>query len=633
MNETEKASTSISSAPDAQRGHFPANGIPNSSGEFEIIAISAGEGNGWRFQEDVLRSALPLFDEVQCFVDHLMPGKDARHSIRDLAGILHEPRWDENAKAVCCRLKPFGPGAELLAEIGTAVLADPTLRSNVGFSADLGFNASGADVTELKKVYSVDLVVNPARGGAFKALLDQFSRHKETGAREARQSFSSNGETENAELRHALLDEALRASRLPTVAADRIRSKFALSDFTPRQLQAEIEDERAYVSALTGRNAVHGVPPMAGSLRMMNETDEISAALHDLLGAERPAQLAGLQSAKLSGIREFYTRVTGDVDFHGGFYPDRAQFAISADLPGILKNALNKLVVQRWNELGRSGYRWWEPLVTVEHFNNLQAIHGILVGEVNLLPTVNEGQPYTQLGVKESNETGNWTKYGGYLGLTIEMFERDDTLRLRQFPQKLATAGLRRISALVASVFKDNNGTGPALSDGKKVFDAAHANLGTAPLSADSWEAASAAIYHQPLLVPTGSDPAIQAVDARYLVVPRSLRLTAERILYPTLTFAPSIHSENLQRGNPGDVIVCPEFSDPNDWAAVADPTLVPAIFIGERFGLLPEIYIADGQVSGALFTHDEVRIKARHFLSVFTADYRPLFKSNVPNA
>ena len=65
---------------------------------------------------------------------------------------------------------------------------------------------------------------------------------------------------------------------------------------------------------------------------------------------------------------------------------------------------------------------------------------------------------------------------------------------------------------------------------------------------------------------------------------------------------------------------------------AVADPLLAPAIYIGERFGIMPEIYIADNQLSGALFTNDEVRIKARHFLSVFVADYRPLYKANAVN-
>ena len=620
---------------DQRRETFPVVGTPESGGDFEIVAISAGEGNGWKFSEDVLRRSLALFDEAQCFIDHLQPGAAARHSVRDLAGILREPRWDERTKAICCRLTPLGPAAELLKRVGAAVLAEPDIRSNVGFSADLGFSADGRVVTELKRVYSVDLVVNPARGGAFKAALEKLSLANGGEFDSLRDAFSVRGEEPEREtdtekkLCAALLDESLRAARLPAPVGDRIHAKFAGTVFSPEALRAEIEDASVMLSAMTGREAVRGVSP-AASVRMTDGTDEMTAALHDLLGAERPTELSGIRTARLSRIREFYTLVTGDVDFHGGYDPNRAQFATTADLPGILKNALNKLIVQRWDELGRSGYRWWEPIVTVEHFNNLQTISGVLVGEINLLPSVNEGAPYAPLGVKESSESGSWTKYGGYLGLTIEMFERDDTLRLRQFPQKLATAGLRRISALVAAVFTDNAGTGPTLADGKNVFDAAHHNSGTEPLSAEAWEKASAAIYNQPLLIPTGGVQPKQAVDARYLIVPRGLRLTAERILYPTLAYAPTIHSENLQRGHQGDVLTCPEFSDANDWAAVADPKLTPAIFIGERFGLLPEIYIADGQVSGALFTHDEVRIKARHFLSVFTADHRPLYKSNV---
>ena len=58
---------------------------------------------------------------------------------------------------------------------------------------------------------------------------------------------------------------------------------------------------------------------------------------------------------------------------------------------------------------------------------------------------------------------------------------------------------------------------------------------------------------------------------------------------------------------------------------------MAPGIILGERFGLLPEIFIADGELNGALFTNDELRMKVRHWVSVFVADYRPLYKANVP--
>ena len=311
----------------------------------------------------------------------------------------------------------------------------------------------------------------------------------------------------------------------------------------------------------------------------------------------------------MSGIRELYTMMTGDYDFHGGYCAERARFSAAADLPGILKNALNKLIAQRWDELGASGYRWWEKVVTVEHFENLQDVTGILVGEMDLLPTVNEGAAYQPLDVTDSPEVSSWNKYGAYIGLTIEMFERDDTLRLRQYPFKLATAGLRRISSLVANVFTANSGAGPLMADGKNVFDSTRGNLGSSALSGAAWEAASSAIWNQSMLAASGASAPKLAVDARYLIVPRSLRLTAQRVLYPSLAYEADITSENLQRGQFGDVITCPEFSENSNWAAVADPAIAPAIYIGERFGLMPEIYIADNQVSGALFTNDEIRV------------------------
>ena len=63
----------------------------------------------------------------------------------------------------------------------------------------------------------------------------------------------------------------------------------------------------------------------------------------------------------------------------------------------------------------------------------------------------------------------------------------------------------------------------------------------------------------------------------RYLLVPRELRLTAWSILYPAWVREANIVSENLQKGEAGDVVVVPEWIDTNNWAAVCDPRLAPA--------------------------------------------------------
>ncbi len=53
------------------RGTLPMEGKPAEGGSsFEIMAITAGEGNGWHFSPEALMSAVPLFDQAQCFIDH-----------------------------------------------------------------------------------------------------------------------------------------------------------------------------------------------------------------------------------------------------------------------------------------------------------------------------------------------------------------------------------------------------------------------------------------------------------------------------------------------------------------------------------------------------------------------------------
>jgi hypothetical protein len=636
-------------------------GAADANGQsLEILAISAGSGNGWEFSEAVLRDSLPLWQGCECFIDHSW----CERSVRDLAGVCSDPGWDEGKRGIRLHLKAVGPAADLLTSLAAALQAESSPQPDLGFSADLLFNADNTLVTRILKVFSVDLVMHPARGGMFLAPQIQSQKEK-VDMEEVQTNMSENGlktagglqtagslKGENARLTAVtagsaaantdldglrlqlcatLLESSLSAAHLPEAVEKRLRSQFGGHSFAAQELTSAIQDARQLISDISAGALVQSGASIDRISDMAAPEDQITAALHDLMGVPRPAGMESLRSARLSGIREFYTRMTGDLDFSGGYFGERAQFAVSANLPGVLKNVMNKLILARWEELGRSGYRWWEPVVQVEHFNSLQEISGVLVGEVNVLPAVNEGEAYTELAVSDSSETGTWGKYGGYVGLTLEMFERDETHKLRQYPAKLASAALRRISALVGAVFTTNNGVGLQMSDSYKVFDASHHNnLGTTALSTSAWEAAGQAIYSQPLVIASGATAPKLALDARYLLVPRGLRLSGMQILYPSFSHESNIFSENMQQGQMGDVITVPEFTDANDWAALADPRLAPGIILGERFGVMPEIIIADGETNGALFSNDEIRMKVRHWVSVFVADYRPLFKANV---
>ncbi len=214
-----------------------------------------------------------------------------------------------------------------------------------------------------------------------------------------------------------------------------------------------------------------------------------------MLRAPRDPGSEALQPARLSGVKELYMMMTGDRNLYGGYYPEHVQLATTANFTGLVKNAMNKIVADTWAELGRAGYDWWYRVTAQEHFETLNTVTGILVGTVGSLPEVAEGGEYTELKVGDSPETQDFTKYGGYIPLTLELIDRDNTRKLALYPRELAKAGIRKVSSLVAAVFTDNSAVGPTMADTGALFNATavttaggHANLLTTALSAAEWE-------------------------------------------------------------------------------------------------------------------------------------------------
>ncbi|MDZ4159755.1 MAG: hypothetical protein U1B80_08190, partial [Anaerolineaceae bacterium] len=430
-------------------------------------------------------------------------------------------------------LKAMGPSAGVLTELGRQLLAEPEPKPEVGFSADVLFTAQEKRVERILRVFSVDLVLQPARGGVFLRALNsahassckqlcaevrpqigemklqkEVGRMEETNSKPERVEATLEGE-ETRRMRQqvcaCLLDSSLAASHLPAAAAQRVRKAFSGRSFEAAELQAAIEDARQLVSELTATAVVQGPGRIHG---MFSSEDQLQAAVDDLFGAPRQPGLQSLRAARLSGIRELYLMLTGDDELHGGFHAERARLATTADFSGLVRNAMNKVIANRWEELGRAGYDWWQRVAAVEHFNSLHTITGTLVGTVGALPAVAEGEDYPELEVGDSPETASFTKYGGYIPLTLELIDRDETRKLRAYPRELASAGLRKISALVAAVFTENDGVGPTMADGGSLFNSTlvtsrggHANLSTGALSAERWDAVSTAVYNQPMLV------------------------------------------------------------------------------------------------------------------------------------
>jgi len=126
-------------------------------------------------------------------------------------------------------------------------------------------------------------------------------------------------------------------------------------------------------------------------------------------------------------------------------------------------------------------------------------------------------------------------------------------------------------------------------------------------------------------------------IEPKFLLVPADLETTALQIR----------NSEQIPGSANNDInpfyqkfepVIVPNWTDTADWALVADPNEFPAIWLifltGKR---VPELFTADSETQGAMFTNDTLRYKVRmltyRFSSTYecapVADFRPVHKSN----
>jgi hypothetical protein len=643
-----------------------------SAPNFEVTMIRAGDAlNGWRFPGQVLEESAFLWQGASCFVDHAW-----WPSVRDLVGVISEVEYAGEALRGRLRLSAT-PTAQWVKAMVEQIIEDKEKGlsvPNVGLSAGLyaGYYLEGSTkvATEIGQVYSVDVVFYPAAGGSFDRVLNSVkgglpmpprdnvregervvvspappgSASDGTATSAAEPVFSSRSApadvaTAQAQATaeeaqrlllsqcQAMLESRLMWCELPKPMTDAIRVQFEGRVFKADELDFEVERYRNLLAGMLEGGVVRGMgEPVdhAGGVvsGMMTSLDRMQLAFDRLMGLPIPEAHSDIP--RLSGLREFYIMMTGDYDFYGRMFPERARFAnvTTSSVTSIVKNALNKRLLAAYNVRPK----WWDRICYHEEFGSLNQVTWMKSGGFGTLPTVSEGAAYTELDWSDAEETADFVKKGGYIGLTLEMIDRDDVGAVRRIPTELGNAAWRTLSALVSAIFTDNSGTGPVMSCAHNVFDASnHGNLLTTALSTAQWDTVIQAVFQQ--TEPTSG--AVLAIRPKFLLVPIELERTALTILGQPWADADNKHYLEPRYAS-GEVVVVPEWTDANDWAAVCDPLDCPGICIGYRYGREPELFVADDNVVGSMFTNDEMRIKVRFFVAVGVADYRPLHKSNV---
>ncbi|MGQ9568003.1 MAG: phage major capsid protein [Anaerolineae bacterium] len=604
---------------------------------FRVTLIQAGPSrNGFTYPPEALREAVPLFEGATAFVDHA-GAEDLRRgtrSVRDVAGAHGGVFWDPQSAAIVGDLHVIHEEtARLLAAYVQARSAGAPVP-NIGISADLTVAHRAGVVHRIVQVHSADVVFGPAAGGAIHHVLHAESpsplqppeedpdmkdptAFPPTQPQEA--PFPDVEGIQRAVVQDLLRTRLALAHDLPPAARDEVRRQFEGRVFAPEDLDQALIHMRRLVAEL----APHPVQGLGPSVQVtMTPLDRIQLAADRLFGVPGTPDNA----PRLTGVRELYITLTGDTGLTGRFNPEGVRISeaevTTTTFPNVVKNALNKVLLAAYNVRPK----WWQPIVWEEDFQSLNTVTWVKTGGIGDLPTVAEGDAYTELAWSDAAETASFVKKGGYIGITLEAIDRDDVAALRRAPRELGNAAWRTLSGLVSQIFTANSGTGPQMADGYSLFDATHhGNLRTAALSLDEWANVVTAMWEQQ--EPTSAKPL--GVRPRFCLVPIELEKTAL-----TLFGSPNAPGTGDNDINPyyraATVITVPDWTDANDWAAVADPSDCPGICIGYRYGREPELFVADQPLVGSMFTNDEIRLKVRFYLAVGVADYRPLHKNNV---
>lgn len=459
------------------------------------------------------------------------------------------------------------------------------------------------------------------------------------------------------------LERALDKARLPEKFEEAVRAQFKNRIVDDSEIAGAIAAQRAAYASMdpTGRVKDAGL----SSIQVGVEQDERFelAFMEAVMGhnefkrlsenkdetvKERLQESGAYKSWVNNGKPDLprYPRMSSLLwEYFGGnplFDPRASEAATTSSLATVVKNTVNIIAANVYSQKEL----WFEKVARVEEVDTIDQATLARVYGASSLSTVPEGQAYTELQLADEEETASFVKRGNYIGVTLETLMSDKIGEIRRIPEKLANAWYNTQSDLVANVFTVNSGAGPVLSDTGALFNSTaatsaggHANLLTAALSHANYAAARLAMRKQTdQILGVGRK---LLINPKYLLVPADLEITALNIRNSELVPEGASAGNQTLNAFRGDfeVVVVPPWTDATDFALVADPMQFPAIWLIYPRGMrAPQIFSADNETSGTMFTNDTMRFKARLMTYRFSAtydcapvsDFRPLHKSNV---
>lgn len=628
---------------------------------FRLRLIQAGESrNGRIYPPSVLEAAAPLYNGAKVFNRHRTPVDLATSTTEGIVGQIRNVSWTGSALEGDVHLLPSATHTAELLDASLAAQADG-LPLLAGISHDVlaAFRpvqtASGLrqEATQIQTVLSVDVVSDPAAGGA--ALRAVASMGDPDNCKEQTMPDSINvlqaveGLTSEQRAQLAaslgvsasttygreslmgrnLIRTAVEAAQLPERAATVLAQRLPES-FTEDDLTAAVEAIQAAREAFELDSLTPGVPHVQVT---GDELDRKAKAMDAMLAggpnAVREGAYRSLRHAYLDiegtprGIDPLSMDLARAVlreSYHAPVGSSRAsESVVTSTFAQILGDSITRRMIAVYNLPGLQSWRLiCSSIVPVNDFREQKRDR---IGGYGLLPAVAQGAPYQPLTTPDDEEaTYTPSKRGGTEDLTLEAITNDDLGALRGIPQRLGRAAAITLYRFVWDILPTN----PTCTyDSTALFHSSHSNTASVALSSAGLAARRAAMRKQAAY---GNSVEVLGATPRYLAVPPELEELAFQLVTSAVAVPSSGNASNIPNLHQGiEPLVIDYWTDANDWFLIADPASVPTIEVGFLGGQEePELFVqADPAAAGSHFNADKVTYKIRHIYGGTVLDHR----------
>jgi hypothetical protein len=353
--------------------------------------------------------------------------------------------------------------------------------------------------------------------------------------------------------------------------------------------------------------------------RIGRETvDKVRLGIEAMLGVREAMRDRNVRPFR--GLREAYVFCTGDVDctFRDGGFAQVSEAITTSTFPELLLNALNKKLIQDFEAIGMGGV---ERLFAPTDIFDFRTQSRVRLGYLSDFPTVAEGAPYTEF-TPPGDELVQYSpvKKGGIQTITEETIRNDDLGKVRQYPERLARAGIHTLKSYVTAFFTSNPTYAP---DSLTWFHATHNNLRSTALSSAELDQCQVAMN---MMTKTSSGNPIR-FPLEWIMVPPALEPTARQINRNQT----GTNNWFNMFGEGNENIIVNELLTANSttlYYGGCFPERAPFLEIGFLDGIRhPHIFLANLPTQGTLFTNDEIQYKAKFVFGGAPVDYRGVWR------